>query len=145
MRDLWLKLMHFSLKSLQMEATIQDAKAKFEALRARYTGKQAPSDQRCEQDIWIPWLAKQDVDTFFAPTLFNEGIRRHLVDIGLAGWDSPGGRLNVRVGVREGAPWGEPSGREVLASQAVCRDLKAAAAAAAPSLPAYWRDVYLVG
>jgi hypothetical protein len=145
MRDLWLKLMHFSLKSLQVDAAVQDAKAKFETLRGRYMGKQAPSDQRCEQDIWIPWLAKQDIDTFFAPSLFHEGIRRHLVDIGLAGWDKPGGRLNVKVGTRDGAPWGEPSAGEMLEAQAVCRDLKAAAAAAAPSLPPFWRDVYLIG
>jgi hypothetical protein len=33
--------------------------ARFDALRTAYNGKQPPSDMRCEQDIWIPWIAQQ--------------------------------------------------------------------------------------
>jgi hypothetical protein len=135
--------MRFSLQSLQLDMRVQEAKAKFDALRARYTAKQAPSDARCEQDIWIPWLAGQSIDTFFAPTLMSELIRRHLVDIGLAGWDSPGGRLNVKVGTDEGNPFSEPRPGDVLEPMAVARNLKAAAGATTGSLPAYWRDVFL--
>jgi hypothetical protein len=143
-REQHLKLMKFSLQSVQLETTVKEAKAKFDALRAKYMAKQAPSDARCEQDIWIPWLANQNIDTFFAPTLFHEHIRRHLADIGLVGWDSPGGRLNLKVGTADGNPFGEPRAPELLEKQNICRNLKSAAAGAAASLPAYWKDVFLM-
>lgn len=142
-RESHLKLMRFSLSSLQLDARLQEAKAKFDALRVRYTGKQAPSDARCEQDIWIPWLAEQDIDTFFAPTLMNELIRRHLADIGLAGWDKPGGRLGVKVDTGETNPFSEPRPGDVLGPVDVARKLKAAAGAAKAELPTYWKDVFL--
>jgi hypothetical protein len=144
-RDRYLKLMQFSLRSLDLDRKVQEAKAKFEALRARYSGKQAPSDQRCEQDIWIPWLAKQNLNTFFAPTLMNELIRHHLADIGLTGRDKPGGRLGVKVDPIEGSPFGEPRAGEIQDHMKVAQDLKAAAAAAQGALPAYWNDVFLSG
>jgi hypothetical protein len=145
-REAHLKLMKFSLQSLQVENTVTEAKAKFDALRANYSGKQAPGDARCEQDIWIPWLAHQNIDTFFAPTLFHEHIRRHLADIGLVGWDAPGGRLNVRVGTLIDKPFVqlEPRAPELLEKQNICRNLKSAAAGAATSLPTYWKEVFLM-
>ena len=73
---------------------------KFDALRAAYMGKQAPTDQRCEQDIWIPWIAKQNPgeEGFWSTGPVRDDhpaqpLRRHRS--GDAG--ARGGRLNADV------------------------------------------------
>lgn len=142
-KEQYLKLMNFELKSVQMESALKNAESKFALLR-EYANKPAPTDQRCEQDIWIPWLAKQNIDTFLTPILFNGLIRRHLVDIGLAGWESKGGRLNVKVGDIKSGLF-EPRASEIIEVETICRELKAAAAKEAATLPAYWKNVFLLG
>jgi hypothetical protein len=143
-RTMYLKLMLFDLRTKMAETEIDKSKKEFDLLRVLYTGKAAPSDQRCEQDIWIPWIAHQDINTFFAPVIFNEQIRHHLVDIGLVGWEGKGGRLNIKVGDLRSSLF-EPSAGELIEKQDIVNDMHNASVAEAALLPNYWQDVFLMG
>jgi hypothetical protein len=107
-------------------------------------GKQAPSDQRCEQDIWIQWLAKQNPvgswGGMFGSIVQNKVIVNHLVDLGLVGRGTRGGRLNADVEYHN--PTFEPGHDD---DEAIGWQIVSGAKAEATSLNVYWNDVFLMG
>jgi hypothetical protein len=143
-RQAYLKLMHFDVQSIQMENIIKEQRGKFDALRAAYTGKQAPSDERSEQDIWILWLEKQNPvgswGGMFASIVGNKLILNHLADIGLAARGTKGGRLNADIEYHN--PTLEPGHDD---DDTAAWQIVSGAKAAAPGVPAYWADVFLMG
>jgi hypothetical protein len=138
----------FELESLKLEAALKAVEAKFEALRVAYAGKQAPSDQRCEQDIWIPWIAKQSPvsESFFSlgSILSNKVLKNHFVDIGLATRGTRGGRLNADI-EEPHTQWVKDERYSTMTVWSPEQQLHGGAAAAAPDIPAYWKDVFLPG
>lgn len=140
----YLKLMRFDVQSIQMENTIKMQQGKFDALRKAYMGKQAPSWQRTEQDIWITWIAEQDAggSLFSASILENRLIDRHLVDLGLAMLGSRGGRLNADTGIVNIAitPLDAPRVPHQLPTAI---QLKSGAAALQKEVLEFWKDVFL--
>jgi hypothetical protein len=140
--DKYLSLMRFEAKSLVLADNIATAEAKFAALRQNYSSRSAPSDQLCEQDIWIPWIAKQpsSFTSFFQiSVLLNSPIlTNHFVDIGLATRGNRGGRLHADV---EGPGVEYDQVRTVSPAE----QLVLGAQAAQHELPAYWNAVFLGG
>jgi hypothetical protein len=148
-RQAYLKLMQVDLRSLQLENAIKVQQGKFDALRAAYMGKQAPTDVRTEQDIWIPWIAKQETEGawlgLFDSILEKRIITNHFVDIGLAAYGSPGGRLNADAGASNSAitPMDAPVGVPHLVPGPL--QLKKGAIAAQSGVTEFWKDVFLMG
>jgi hypothetical protein len=145
-------LKKFAQASAAARQKLDAAKAKFEALRKAYTGKQAPSDQRCEQDIWIPWIAQQDADgsLIFGSVLTNKVIANHLVDIGMAARGVRGGRLNADVENSQmmalpmnADPDAEPLPAKMESTKPSLQ-LKLGAAEQEASVRAFWKDVFLM-
>ncbi len=141
-RDKFAKITKFDATGADAETKLATTMADFDRLRALFFERPPVADQQVEQDIWIPWLAVQDLDTFFAPTVFNALMRAHLRDIG----------VTARLGVG-GFPYRDP----VLGNywphnpgtdeeKAVVRSYqqqKESAAAEAKHLPAFWNRVFL--
>jgi hypothetical protein len=131
--------------SMKLETDLTAAEKEFAALRTAYMAKQQPSDQQCEQDIWIPWIAKQTTaqTSIWLPgsVLDNILLHNHFVDIGLAMRGSRGGRLNADVAGTLGKYYDpkDPSG----AYSAVM--LIRGARSEQKALSAYWQDVFLMG
>ncbi len=144
-RQGYLKLMRFDLQGLRMENTIKETQVKFDALRAAYMGKQAPTDLRTEQDIWIPWLAQQNPvgswGGLFASIVENKIIANHLVDIGLAARGARGGRLNADISDHDY----EKDYDEGKVDASPGNQIVSGAKAEAPNIPAFWSDVFLMG
>jgi hypothetical protein len=101
LQERYLKLMSFDVKGMALSSATAAATAKFQALRAKLSSRKAPTDLRCEQDIWIPWIAAQGpAETSFwqvAIPLNNKLLTNHFVDIGLATRGRRGGRLNADI------------------------------------------------
>ena len=154
-RSDYLKLMGFELKGLGMDNALNDVEPKFAALRKGYLGKQAPSDQRCEQDIWIPWIAEQDPNPTYViigSILENDVLVNHFVDIGLAARGSRGGRLKANVEKPELEPEAPPDDSTgptkapfARLYESPAQQLQLAAAAEVRGLSGYWNDVFLMG
>ena len=141
-RERFAKIAKFETASAQAEAKLVEAKATFDKLRTSYFGRPAIADEQVEQDIWIPWIAAQDIETFFAPTLFNPLIRRHLRDIGVTTRLGTSG-LPYRDSIL-GEYWPHnPSTDEERAVVASYKLQKDRAAAEAKKLPAFWNKVFL--
>lgn len=143
----YLKLMRFETASLEMDARLKEAIPTFDALRKAYMGKQAPTDQRCEQDIWIPWIAKQNPgeEGFWSlgPVLNREIFRNHFVDIGLAARGTRGGRLNADVDTHNADAEYDPDAHAIV-TVSTSEELVLGAKSALEDLPAYWNDVFLM-
>jgi hypothetical protein len=141
-RDRFAKISKFDETSAQAELKRGVATTKFDQLRATYFARPAVSDEQVEQDIWIPWIAKQDVDTFFAPTLYNAIIRQHLDAVGVTA------RLGTILLTYHDSVLGEywpnnpstPEEQRVVTSYTM---LKHRAEAEAKPLPAFWNKVFL--
>ena len=138
-----LKLMRFELASLRSDQDVDAAAARFDVLRTAYAGKQPPSDLRCEQDIWIPWIAQQSGDAirnvFVTPVLSRPVLANHLVDIGLASRDGAGGRLNADISrSRRTKP------DDIMSTLEPHQQLIVGARAENASLPQFWRAVFLL-
>jgi hypothetical protein len=138
------KLMAFDVKTLLLTTQLAAAETTFQTLRGKLAGRQAPTDVRCEQDIWIPWIAHQSPTSTsffqFGIPLENKILLNHFVDIGLAARGSRGGRLNadtVNPHVRYHA-----SG---VSTTGPAEQLVDGAKQAMAGLPAYWQGVFLEG
>jgi uncharacterized protein DUF4157 len=144
----YLKLMRCEVASLQLELNLKEIEPKFDALRKAYMGKQAPSDQRCEQDIWIPWIARQNPgeEGFWSmgPVLNKEIFLNHFVDIGLAARGARGGRLNADVDIHHASTDYDPDAHATR-TVSTSEELVNGAKALVKDLPAYWNDVFLMG
>ena len=144
----YLKLMRFEMASLQLETNLKAVEPKFDALRQAYMGKQAPTDQRCEQDIWIPWIAKQNPgeEGFWSmgPVLNKEIFRNHFADIGLAARGTRGGRLNADVDIYNASTDYDPDAH-VTRTVSTSDELVNGAKVELKDLAAYWNDVFLMG
>lgn len=138
-----LKLMRFELASMRSDQEVDAAAARFDALRKAYVGKQPPTDMRTEQDIWIPWIAQQSGEpirnVFVTPVLSRPVLANHLVDIGLAGRDGAGGRLNADITKSRMTKPGE-----VLSTLQPHQQLIIGARAENSGLPEFWRGVFLL-
>ena len=137
-----LKLMRFELASWLFDRDVDATALRFEALRKSYTGKQPPTDQRCEQDIWIPWIAQQSGEAtrnvFITPVLSRPVLANHLVDVGLAARGGPGGRLNADI-----SNWRRIRPEEVASLREPHQQLILGARAEQGALPAHWRSLFL--
>lgn len=137
------KITKFDQSSAQADAKLAAAKAAFDKLRAQFFARPPITDEKIEQDIWIPWIGAQAIDTFFAPTLFNAQIRNHFRDIGLtarlgvAGLGNYDGLFGTEIWPNNPST---PHERAVVASYTA---LKAAAAAEARVIPAFWNKVFI--
>ncbi|MBB5166961.1 hypothetical protein [Mycobacterium sp. AZCC_0083] len=137
------KLMRFELASFQSDREVDAVAARFDALRTAYNGKQPPSDMRCEQDIWIPWIAQQSGEAirnvFITPVLSRPVLANHLVDIGLAARGGAGGRLNADISKsRRTKP------EEITSTLEPHQQLIVGARAENPALPQVWRAIFLL-
>lgn len=137
-----LKLMRFEVSSSQSDRVVTTAVAAFDALRKRYTGRQPPSDQRTEQDIWIPWITQQSgapqLNLFITPVLSRTVLANHLVDIGLAGRGAPGGRLNADISQSRRT---KPD--DIMTTKEPHQQLILGARAEAPAIPPFWAKLLL--
>ncbi len=142
MREQFANLTKFEAESSKAEAKLVATKASFDKLRVSFFARPAISDKLVEQDIWIPWIAAQDIETFFAPTLFNNLIRQHMQDIGLSDRLGAAGLPNRDRILGDYWPHnpGNAQERNVVKSYVA---LKNAAAAEAKLLPAFWNKVFL--
>lgn len=141
-QEMHLRLMRFEVSSSQSDRVITTAVAAFDALRQRYMGLQPPSDERTEQDIWIPWITQQSgapqLNVFITPVLSRTVLANHLVDIGLARRGAPGGRLNADISQsRRRKP------DDVLTTIEPHQQLIVGARAQAPSIPSLWAKLLL--
>jgi hypothetical protein len=136
------RLKKIDTATVNLDESVKKAEAAFDVLRLRYSSKQAPSDQRTEQDVWIPWIAKQSGEgtrnVLITPVLSRTVLANHLVDIGLAARGTRGGRLNADISKSYQAKrnnmtiWLEPH-----------MQLIEGARAEQAGLPAFWNDVFL--
>lgn len=138
-----LKLMRFELASFQSDREVDAAATRFDALRTAYSVKQPPSDVRCEQDIWIPWIAQQSGEAirnvFVTPVLSRPVLANHLVDIGLAARGGPGGRLNADISKSRRT---KPD--DLMSTLEPHQQLIIGARAENPALPGVWRAIFLL-
>jgi hypothetical protein len=138
-----LKLMRFELASFQSDREVDAVAARFDALRAAYGGKQPPADMRCEQDIWIPWIAQQSGEAirnvFVTPVLSRPVLANHLVDIGLAARGGAGGRLNADISKSRRT---KPD--DIMSTLEPHQQLIVGARAENPALPQVWRAIFLL-
>lgn len=141
-QEMRLKLMRFEVSSSQSDRVVTTAAAAFDALRKRYQGQQPPSDQRTEQDIWIPWITQQSgapqLNLFITPVLSRTVLANHLVDIGLAGRGAPGGRLNADISQSRRT---KPD--DILTTKEPHQQLILGARAEAPAIPPFWAKLLL--
>lgn len=146
------KLKTFDQQSAQNQVSVKAAKEKFDCLRQSYSSKQQPPDLGVEQDIWIPWIAKQDPigNVFFGSILSNKVIANHLVDIQLAARGAPGGRLNADIsGSRVRDTYADPiTGEPKSASPTMetpSTQLRDGASNELPMVKLHWREIFLMG
>jgi len=147
MQKMYADLVTFDGKSVQFDESLKQAELKFDALRAAYMGKQAPTDQRCEQDIWIPWIAKQNPGeaAFWSvgPVLGMTILQNHFVDIGLAAKGTRGGRLNAAVGGDVADAQYDPEAHTIVTVDSSA-ELVLGAKAEQAQLAPYWANVFLM-
>lgn len=74
-------------KAAQLAAAVQDAVATFGTLRQAHWKAPWLDMMRCERDIWILWISRQNVAKYgmyyFGP-LGRSQLHKHMIDIGLA-------------------------------------------------------------
>lgn len=139
-QEMYLGLLRFEVTSLQLAEHLHEVEGKFDALRKAYMGKKAPTDQRCEQDIWIPWIAEQNPTGrgfWSSGSVLNEKIfLNHFMDIGLVD------RLGVYTEDTGAADGTLESDEEPELTASLLID---ASKAELQGLHAYWNDVFLMG
>jgi len=143
-RERFAKLAKFEMASSRLDLQLAATRAAFDKLREAYFARPALTDELVEQDIWIPWIAAQDVDTFFAPTPFNKLIRQHLRDISMYSRLGAGG-LPHYDSLLGAEVWpSNPATDEERAVVGSYQRQKARASAESARLPAFWNKVFLM-
>lgn len=139
-----LKLMKIELItfSSQSDRQVAAAATTFNELRTRYSSQQPPQDQRCEQDVWIPWIAQQSGEgtrnIFVTHVLNRTVLANHLVDIGLAARGTVGGRLNSDISDSRMSKPGD-----IMSTREPHQQLIVGARSEAGLLPMYWARMFL--
>ena len=141
-RSKFTKLQAFDAASATSDTQLETAREKFANLRRALASAPPLTDAQVEQDIWIPWIMVQDIDTFFAPTIFSALMRNHFSDIGLTQ------RLGVIPLGNQDSLFGQfwpnnPSTDQEHRVVDSYRDFKAAATTQGKLLPAFWSKVFL--
>ena len=136
------KLKKFDAASANSNTQLETARAAFAKLRSALASAPPLTDAQVEQDIWIPWIMAQDIDTFFAPTIFSALMRNHFADIGLTG------RLGVIPLGNQDSLFGQfwPNNPTTEQEHRVVnsyKDFKDAAGREGKLLAAFWNKVFL--